>query len=804
MDIQYDGTLDLAIGLKLNSKNWKNTKMTWAKLVEKLSHPVVTSESYAQFIKAPKAEQGSIKDVGGYVSGFLTNGQRTKSSVLYKQFLTLDIDFSYADFWWDFTMLFGCAAVIHSTHKSTPNKPRHRLIIPLSREVTAEEYEPIARYIANSLNIDLFDQTTYEVNRFMFWPSVSNDIEYYFEFQDGPWLDADAILATYANWHDVDEWPRATSQDESFKLSLKKQEDPTNKRGLVGAFCKAYTIQEAIAEFLSDVYEDVGDGRYTYKNGTTAAGLVTYEDKFAYSHHSTDPAGGRLCNAFDLVRIHLYGNLDDNKKEQNKEEKSRASFKSMETLCSNDAKVKRTIAKEKYAEAKSDFANAEDMPDDPDMDWASNLKTDRNGNYESTAKNISTILENDIILKDLLSFNAFDHTINVSRKPHWRSSINETYPSMIHSIDYAGIKEYIEDVYGISSPQKVEDAIALEAERTAFHPVRDYVLSCKWDGVKRIDTLLIDYFGADNTHYTKMAIRKSLCAAIARIFNPGVKYDMVLIIIGPQGTYKSTFLRKLGVNWFSDSVSTMQQSRESVEQLQGNWIIELAELSAFKKSESESIKQFLSKCSDKCRMAYARTVEEFKRQCIFFGTTNDTEFLKDPTGNRRFNPVMVHTDKIKKSVADDLTEDEVHQIWAEAYQLYKDGETLYFDKETAQAAVISQEQHSTKDELAGVIENYLNKLLPDDWENMDLDERRNFLEDPLSKKGTVLRMAVSTAEIWCECLGKSKADMNSYNTRYVINAMRALKEWENNGKTKRLKLYGKQRVFERKTDNEIW
>ena len=257
----YDANLSIAIGLSASSKIWKNTKIAWSNLVQKLSEPVVTAETYKQFMYATKDEQSKIKDVGGFVGGFLTNGHRDKSNVLYRQLITLDIDFSHENFWWDFTMLFDCAAVIHSTHKSCAEKPRHRLIIPLDREVSQEEYQAIARKIAGDMNIDLFDQSTFDVNRLMFWPSVSSDSEYYFEYQDGPFLEADYILGLYNDWHDTSEWPTASDSTDVIKQAIKKQEDPESKKGIVGLFCRTYTIQEAIAVFLSDVYEPAGEDR---------------------------------------------------------------------------------------------------------------------------------------------------------------------------------------------------------------------------------------------------------------------------------------------------------------------------------------------------------------------------------------------------------------------------------------------------------------------------------------------------------------------------------------------------------------
>ena len=790
-NLQYDGKLEIAVGLSFDSKVWKNKSVLWSKLAEKLSEPVITGETYKQFMAANKNEQGRIKDVGGFVGGSLLNGKRKKEAVKYRQLLTLDIDFSHENFWWDFTMLYGCAAFIHSTHKSSPDKPRHRLIIPLSREVSAEEYEPIARRIASDMNIELFDQSTYEVNRLMFWPSISCDATFYYEIQDGPFLNPDEVLATYEDWRNVEEWPRSESQNEGIKLAVGKQENPTEKKGIIGAFCRTYTIQEAIANFLPDIYQEAGENRYTYIKGSTAAGAIVYDDMFLFSHHGTDPAGGRLCNAFDLVRIHKFGHLDTGRE---KDEKQKPSFKAMEDFVTSDKATKREIANEKFAEAKYDFENPIEEDENYDNTWTEELDVNTKGEYDNSAQNINLILQNDQILKNCYSLNTFDFRRYVLRNTPWRKIEG---PEPMRDVDYSGIRNYIECIYGINSSMKIDDAFAIDVERRGFHPIQQYILSTKWDHKKRIDTLLIDYFGCEDTAYTRAAIRKSLCAAVARIFEPGTKFDMVLILVGEQGTYKSTFIRKLGVNWFSDTFTTVQ-GKEAYEQLQGAWIIEMAELSALKKSEVENIKQFISKCDDAFRPAYGRTVEIYKRQCVFFGTTNDTDFLKDSTGNRRFNPVDIRPDYATKSVKDDLTDEEVSQIWAEAYELYKQGEPLYFDSEESCLALAEQHKHTATDERRGVIESFLERMLPEDWDNKDLYDRRSWLDDPLSNNGVYKRYYVCMAEIWCECLGKDKTDMSRYNTREINDIMRSLSNWEFVPSTKNFPIYGKQKYYRRK------
>ena len=791
-NLQYDGKLDIATGLAFDSKVWKNKTILWSKLVEKLSEPIVTGETYKQFIAASKAEQGRIKDVGGFVGGSLLNGKRKKESVKYRQLLTLDIDFSHDNFWWDFTMLYDCAAFIHSTHKSSPEKPRHRLIIPLSREVSAEEYEPIARRVAGDMNIELFDQSTYEVNRLMFWPSISCDAEFYYEIQDGPFLDADEVLATYSDWKNVEEWPRSASQTEAITAAIEKQGDPTEKKGIIGAFCRTHTIQDVIETFLSDVYEEAGENRYTYIKGSTAAGAIVYDDMFLYSHHGTDPAGGRLCNAFDLVRIHKFGHLDTGKE---KEDKQKPSFKAMEEFATSDKATKREIANERFAEAKYDFEQP--IEEDYDNSWAEELTVNSKGEYDNSAPNINLILQNDQILKDCYSLNTFDFRRYVLRNTPWRKIESSKTPEPMRDVDYSGIRNYIECIYGINSSMKIDDAFAIDVERRGFHPIQQYILSTQWDHVNRVDTLLIDYFGCDDNAYTRAAIRKSLCAAVARVFEPGTKFDMVLILVGEQGTYKSTFLRKLGANWFSDTFTTVQ-GKEAYEQLQGAWIIEMAELSALKKSEVENIKQFISKCDDAFRPAYGRTVEIYKRQCVFFGTTNDTDFLKDSTGNRRFNPIDIHPEFATKSVKDDLNEEEVSQIWAEAYELWKQGEQLYFDENEGVLARAEQHKHTATDERRGVIESFLERMLPDDWDKKDLYDRRTWLDDPLSNNGTWKRDFICMAEIWCECLQKDKTDMSRYNTREINDIMRSLPDWEFVPSTKNFPIYGKQKYYRRK------
>lgn len=791
--LKHNGNLDIAVGLSAGSKSWKNKNIAWSELLQKLSTVVRTSETFDQFIKATKAEQSKIKDVGGFVGGYLTGGKRSKENVLHRQLLTLDIDFGHKDVWDDFLLFYSEAAVLHSTHKSSPDKPRYRLVMPLDREVTPEEYQAIARKVAETIGIDLFDTSTFDVNRLMFWPSVSADSEYYFEYQDGPFLSADCVLSLYTDWHDTTQWAGSSAGNSFIQAEIKKQEDPLSKGGIVGVFCRTYSIQDAIATFLEDEYIAIDDTRYTYTKGTTAGGLICYDDKFAYSHHGTDPASGRLCNAFDLVRIHKFGHLDTGRE---RDDKDRKSFRAMEDFATKDPLTRQHIAEEKFAEAKVDFIDEVKFEESYDNTWVRELEASRSGEYMSSANNINLIFANDQCLKQAFKQNIFDNKPYATRSLPWRK-ITEVEP--LRSVDYSGVRNYIECVYGISASQKVEDALALEIEKQRFHPITDYLSSLKWDGKERIDTLLIEYFGAADNAYTRTAIRVMLCAAVARVFDPGVKFDLVLVLAGEQGTYKSTFVKKLGKEWFSDTFTTVQ-GKEAFEQVQGAWIIEIAELAGLKKAEVESIKHYVAKREDSFRPAYGRVVETFKRQCVFFGTTNNKDFLRDSTGNRRFMPIDVVRERVTKNVIEDLTPEEIDQIWAEATYLYKKGEPLYLSGEAEALAKSAQADHTEVDERFGIIDTYLNKLYPSNWEELSLYERRHWIEDPLSEKGTQPKNSVCIAEIWCECLGKEKTDMSRYNTRDINEILKAHPDWELVTSTKRFPIYGVQKYYKRKNN----
>lgn len=791
--MKNDSLLSIATAKSRKAKIWKNEKILWSDLVEKLSHCLRTPETVSEFKAMSRDRQSEIKDVGGFVGGYCENGKRTNTK--FRSVITLDADFaeSVEDICADWETLYGNAAVVYSTHKHTPENPRLRFVIPLSRTVTPDEYQAVARRIASVLNIELFDDSTYQPQRLMYWPSASSDGEYIFREFDSEFLNPDAELKTYVDWTDMSSWPVSSRVTHALDRTVSsKQKDPLAKPGLIGAFCRSYTIQEAIEKFVPD-YEPCGENRFTYTQGTAAGGIVTYDDKFSFSHHSTDPASGVLCNAWDLVRIHMFGQEDDAGQES-KDPTKLKSYGLMCELASKDPVVKRQIMEDRLESITQDFTEEPDSEETAESDdWFSSLDMNKRGEINPSIDNVVKIIMNDKSLKNCVAINEFTQTIEITRKLPWITSRRDLSWS---DEDDANLRHFIERKYGVSAKDKIFDALNVVAGRRRYHPIRDYLESLSWDGEGRVDSLLIDFLGAEDSNYIREVTRKHMVAAVARIFRPGTKYDYILTVRGSQGLGKSTLISKLGKDWYSDSFTTMS-GKEAYEQVQGSWIIEMGELAGLKRAETEQIKLFVSKQEDRFRPAYGRRIRSFPRQCVFWATTNEmSEFLRDNTGNRRFW-IVDTPNEATKSVWDDLTPEYVDQLWAEAVSLYKNGETLFLSKEANDTAREIQESNQIDTPQIGLVLRYLDRKLPDNWDELDLPTRRMWLSDE-TNEGTVERIRVTRIEIWSEALNKDPNMMDSVGSRRVGELMYSAKGWRYRGNSRSdIAIYGRQRYYDK-------
>lgn len=798
-------TLQIATGRSRYERQWHNRETTWAKLAAKLAKTHRTAENVREYAAAPKERQAEIKDVGGFVGGYLAGGSRKRGSVMSRSVVTLDADFAPGAEAFAAAVakaLPGMAWAIYSTHKHTPAAARLRVVVPLDCEVAPDAYEAIARRVACEIGIDWFDDTTYDAARLMYWPSTPSDGEFFARQQEGEPLIGDAVLARYRDWRDVSEWPRSSRQGEAVRHEMRKAGDPLAKPGVVGAFCRAYTLTEAIDTFLPGVYEPTAHpDRYTYAEGSTTGGMIVYEDKWAYSHHSTDPACGQLCNAFDLVRLHLYGTSDAACRDTT-DITRRPSYKAMEELSLNDGRVRELIAEERLAAAREAFDGVELEECAPvDKDWKKKLATNKRGEALSTIPNVALILDNDPLLAGRVERDLFAHRDAVVKRLPWRAA-----GGYWDNTDDANLRGYLEKIYGISGQQKIYDGYEVALTKRAKHPVVEFIDGLpKWDGVPRLDTLLIDYLGAPDTPLVREMTRKAFTACVARIKDPGCKFDYVLIIQGGEGIGKSSLLREMGGQWFGDSVGTIG-GKEGMEALQGVWVVELGELNAVKRSDVEATKAFISRRVDSFRPAYGRKKENYPRQCVFFGTTNEELPLKGDTGNRRFWVVKC-AGGAKKSPWEDLPRERA-QLWAEAVERWKEGEPLYLDAETEREARRQQEDYNemADDPRVGQIEAYLNTPLPADWYGRTAAERaewfRRLRRGELDFMGvgacTLRREFVSTAEILVECFGERLDERAKYKTREYKALLRYVEGWTLSPSAKRINGYGKQRnIFTR-------
>ncbi len=781
--------MKISYGNSRMDKQWRNNDTSWKDFCTRVSSTIHTTETTQEYLKMSKGQQDSIKDVGGYVAGHLRNGRRKKGYVLCRSMILLDMDYGKPGVW-DETIInlpYQCCA--YSTHKHTPEKPRIRLVIPLSREVSEAEYPAVARMVAKEIGIDLFDDSTYEPHRLMYWPSTSKNGDFLYKEKDGELLEPDTYLSKYDDWQDESTWPVSSRKSAVVQHGVAEQADPLAKPGIVGAFCRTYSVDDAISTFLSEVYEPSAmSGRFDYIPADSAAGVVVYDEKFVYSHHATDPICGKLLNAFDLVRLHRFRSLDDKHPEDTPITKL-PSYKAMTEFASKDENVKLLLVQERQARAVDDFSE--------DDDWQKRLEYEsRSTVLKNNLHNITLILQNDPNLKALV-FNQQLDGMEIKGIVPWN------HPSKYwRDADDAQLISYIDSNYGTFSQRNYQIAVAKVTDDRSYHPIREYLDALpEWDKVPRVDTLLIDYLGADDNKYVRAVTRKTLCAAISRVQNPGCKFDSMLVLNGPQGVGKSTLISKLAGEWFSDSLNLGDtKDKTAAEKLQGYWILEIGELAGLRKAEVETLRSFLSRQNDIYRAAFGKRATPHLRQCIFFGTTNaESGYLRDTTGNRRFWPVKTPGGGSKHSW--EIPTEDTQQIWAEALVYVRAGERLYLDSSMEQLAKAEQREAMESDEREGLVREYIDTLLPDDWDKMDLFERRNFLSGSefgdIGRKGTVPRSGVCNMEIWCECFGKDRANLGRADSNNLAAILTKL-GWVRLDKKERTTLYGPQYIFKPK------
>ncbi|MFF5993539.1 virulence-associated E family protein [Lysinibacillus sp. KU-BSD001] len=840
--LKHNAKVTIATASSCKSMSWKNKEVMYSELVEKLSQFKTLNIPQTEYMKLPKSKQDELKNVGGFVGASLEKGRRKVENIKERNLVTLDADFIVGSFWDGVTSIFDNACLVYSTVKHTQEKPRLRLVIPLSKPVTAEEYVAVAKKLAEQFGIDYFDDTTYQPHRLMYWPTKCEGEEGFFDYQDAPFLNPDDILALYDNWRDPREWPESSRQRETRKRTADKQGNPLEKPGMVGAFCRTYSISEAIETFLSDKYEPAGEGRYSFLGGSTTGGLVVYDDVFAYSHHGTDPISEKLVNAFDLVRVHLYGELDDEAKEGtpiNRIPSTKAFEDYLRTSKDEKAvKVRTELMMARHSTAEEDFLDEvdteivaqnerQDNSQQITKSLLSNLSCNRHGDIEPTTKNIEIIIKN--LYGECFKFDAFaSRAVRIKNVP-WRKfeKLKSGEYTLWDDFDTEAMLIEIEKTFGFNIQYSKARLIVEKAiHANYFNPVQDVIKSVEWDGLKRAETLLIDYLGASDSEYTRLSTIHFLKGIIYRILEPGCKFDECLVLSGDQGIGKSLFARNLAIqeSWYTDSLESFEPKKGG-ELLQGKLIIELGELAAMRKSEVEDVKRFISAQSDYFRGAYKRTAQEFKRQCVFIGTTNESEFLIDATGNRRFLPIECNAVQRKKHSAD-LSKETVLQIYAEVLErFYVPYKPVYMDDKLKSLSSEIQKESMVSDPLLSDVLIYLNKPIPANFDKMGKQERRLYInsmqeaapadfdnwddtkkvewfmkhsDGAVPKESLQLMQRVSAKELAEEGLKVDTLQLKPFHMRRYSQLLRQAGWIQESGNAKKITTaYGQQKVFAR-------
>jgi putative DNA primase/helicase len=798
-----------------------NTTVTWEWLRNRLGNPVHDNlYTFEQYEKLSADVRGHAKDVGSFVGGPFSEGKRKRENLIERTVVTLDLDELTPEQFERIksgkTGLHKYEHVVHTTRSHSPEAPRLRMVFPMTRAVTPEEYAPLARIVGSKLfdttaeSMDAVADESFRVAQVMYWPSVSKGQEFYTDHNEAGLLDPGEVLAAFGNWHDWTLLPFSEKRGQKRPSSNKKAENPREKRGAIGAFCRAYTVVQAIEKFLSDVYElgDTGGSkqRYTYTQGQGSNGAVIEDDGlFLYSHHGTDPCSERLVNAFDLVRIHLFG-AEDEKAKDDTDPTKLPSYKAMIEFAKADPLVTREMAKTQYdfaamfddvedtgeeaftsAERKRPIDNEEDILG-AGGDWRDELEIDSFGKFASTAWNVTLIVQNDPRLAGCVEYNGFREQVVTRQRLRSKTPqiaaphiIDRTNGDSWQDKHDDAVRTLIEAPRGDSRPgwgMKVTDrdlktGVNNAARLRAFHPVRDYLNSLSWDGTPRVYAFWIDYVGAPDNAYIRETAWCFFLGAVARAFEQGHKFDYVPILQGAQGLRKSTLVRILAKDWFGELKGDFDNQTRLIEQMQGRWLMEIPELAGFNKSEVEAVKAFVTEEDNQVRLAYGRRAQVFKRQCVFIGSTNAEEYLQD-IENRRWWPIpvlqMIDTERLEANV---------DQLWAEATAIYRglrreqpEGNLPLFlrDTEAVSIAKGNQEEVRTQQEsdiMAGRIEMWLDTPLTafDDQEDSDL----------LGGGGEMvtLRNMTCVAEVWHDWLGNLAAP-NRHHQNQVVAALRQL------------------------------
>lgn len=630
--------------------------MTVSELFDRLSKSFPLDQSWGDYQALSKVQRDDLKDKGGFVAGVLDGGHRRSGCVVSRCAAVLDLDSLPSGTAEDVARRvagLGVAYCIYSTASHHPSRPRLRVVIPFAGDVTADQYRPIVRLLAQKIQRELtwFDPTCDQPERLMYWPSNCSDVSpVYYADSTLPLLDPAALLATLTDWRDVSTWPSWPGSDAIPRLAA-RQGDPTAKTGLVGAFCRVYDIEAAMTAFIPGVYSPAGEGRFTFTGGSSYGGAVLYDNgKFLYSHHATDPCGSRLVNAWDLVRLHKFGALDDDAAPGTPGGRL-PSYTAMAQMARQDDAVRRELATESFQAAQD--------TDTKDAEAAVQLHTFA-GQPLSLAVVRAALRAYGITART----NAVTGRLEITGLPpeYSRANAPNVLPIwLLDKLKQAGIKQV--------NKNAICDYLGAIADSDRVNPVQEMLTGTVWDGHERLPELL-DILGIDSGSLYSVLVRKWLLQCVALAFNDGdIAADGVLTLQGAQGLGKTFLFRRLAMepSWFVEGAS-LEGGKDDYINATGGWIVELGELERSLRRDPGKLKAFVTSPSDNIRRPYARESTWAPRHTSLCATVNQGEFLADETGDRRFWVVPVTRLDLDRLKA--LPVEWFRQLWSEVYAVY--------------------------------------------------------------------------------------------------------------------------------------
>lgn len=391
------------------------------------------------------------------------------------------------------------------------------------------------------------------------------------------------------------------------------------------------------------------------------------------------------------------------------------------------------------------------------------MKIGVNSLPECTIDNYNQVLENDPYITKHVRYNLFTQKFEYWNDNHFVNNWNDT--------NDADFISYIEKNYGFYNLQKYCQAFSLLSKSVAYHPIKEIIEADKWDGISRIDNFLTDIMGCDADDYSREVSRMIFYGGISRLYKPGCKFDYMPILMGKQGSCKSTIVSWLALkdDYYREVLSI--EGKDGMEILSGGWMCEFSELLAMVRArEVESLKGYITRTVDTFRPAYGRHEVSNPRHCIFIGTTNDYEFLVDKTGNRRYLPIEIKLPKGSLWLKEKETKSYILQCWREALELMKNHKTyLVIPKQYDDIVAMHQARATDDDPKVGMIQEYLDKKNPGD---------------------TVCGM-----EIYTNCFGNLQKSFNRQSSREISMIMRTMNDWKRMDKTIRFENYGKQKYW---------